>query len=1045
VVTFYCQRTRANLRRVGRTNRRFFLRSEPRGGKDSKETYWRKRNCLDFDPILVFIIVRYIYANDTFKSTALIFCHHLRVSPCAEEWLAIRYRTSCSRDSRLMGSRGQFRLLILLTLIVMFFISQPGLGQVWKTVLLRADSLMAVNQRDTAMLYLEGVATEMGALGRYAEEEIIRERIIVVMRDSLQGDEFDMAPYLNSLAIVCERQGKYVQAESLFVAAGTILSKNPFGNVFLYGGVISNLAMVYDALGEYGKAESILDEAISLIRGIRLDMVLELANKFKDGVSLDKLFETRGTYESAESFIREAIDSARVLFPPGDDRIAFCLGGLATILRNQNRYEEALPVFQEILDIKIRLWGPNDYEVGKVRGNLGYVYTNLDSLPQALTQFDSALVNQQNYFGFWSPDVSQTLEWASTALHKSGRLEEAFDAAQWAFRIRQFLLRENGFFLPERNALLIAQDLHSSLNNCLSSYSDAVKANPSLKASAAGVIVQAKGSVTDIMLEREHIFASESDSAISALVDSLRSYKMKIDYLTSSPDPSENGGMNRNQLQGATDKLEEELARRNSGYRSARDLDTAVAMRIQEKLPENTVLIEFLKYSYCSSNSSLPNVPKYVAAVLWPGTNQRTEVIELGDARPIDVAIDSLGKLLSSIYRDERTPNFDDRRYYANTSNALYHLMWKRIETNLHDGQPIIIAPDGNMNLLSFATLLDDSGKYLIERHPVQYVSSGKSLLRELPLSRAAAGFVAFGNPDFKASPQERLNAYHNVEKRNHQRDMSLAQSARSDPRVTVSTSDTVGKPAPRIGGTRGLNHRSLYIDSLLTKLDSLDYLPDTEREINSVAVGWAAQNPGSTTDIYLSQEASEDVFLEEAPRKKVIYIATHGYFLQGPRDSLSKSGGIHRKSLEIENPLLRSGILLSGASYHVRGGTDAIVNDGVVSAQEVSGMQLWGTSVVILSACETARGNIETGEGVYGLRHAFEIAGAGTVVAALWKIPSGQTADLMGKLFRGNPTSYARQLQLLQIQQIEQLRRNGNDHPYSWGAFIAIGTDDVK
>ena len=139
-----------------------------------------------------------------------------------------------------------------------------------------------------------------------------------------------------------------------------------------------------------------------------------------------------------------------------------------------------------------------------------------------------------------------------------------------------------------------------------------------------------------------------------------------------------------------------------------------------------------------------------------------------------------------------------------------------------------------------------------------------------------------------------------------------------------------------------------------------------------------------------------------------------------------------------LKNPLLRSGIALAGANTWFRGQelpTDA--GDGILTAQDVSALDLSGTQLVVLSCCETGLGDVSTNEGVFGLRRAFVIAGAKTLVMTLWKVPDRQTKALMidfySRMHDGISCGDA-----LREAQLEMKKKM--EDPYYWGAFICQG-----
>jgi CHAT domain-containing protein len=175
----------------------------------------------------------------------------------------------------------------------------------------------------------------------------------------------------------------------------------------------------------------------------------------------------------------------------------------------------------------------------------------------------------------------------------------------------------------------------------------------------------------------------------------------------------------------------------------------------------------------------------------------------------------------------------------------------------------------------------------------------------------------------------------------------------------------------------------------------------------------------------------------------RILHLATHGFFLDDQhldpdtawRDLTSAD---RLAGARFENPLLRSGLLLAGFNTWRKGGdVPAEAEDGMLTAEDVTGMDLLDTELVVLSACETGLGQVHVGEGVFGLRRAFAVAGAKTLVMSLWKVPDEQTQQLMvdfySRILRGEGWAEA-------LRQAQQALRARYPDPYYWGAFICQG-----
>lgn len=185
------------------------------------------------------------------------------------------------------------------------------------------------------------------------------------------------------------------------------------------------------------------------------------------------------------------------------------------------------------------------------------------------------------------------------------------------------------------------------------------------------------------------------------------------------------------------------------------------------------------------------------------------------------------------------------------------------------------------------------------------------------------------------------------------------------------------------------------------------------------------------------------------------MHIATRGYFIKDQVDIKQfTQPELFRQTFDgqrlalgqFENPLLRSFLALAGANNIGQQQDPNQIYDGIATAYEISGMNLQGTDLIVLSACETGLGEVQNGEGVFGLRRAFQLAGAQTVVMSLWKVPDNETKELMidfyTRLKNGECKSQAlRHAQLAMMR--KQREQHGSAHPYFWGAFICAGNPE--
>jgi CHAT domain-containing protein/Flp pilus assembly protein TadD len=231
--------------------------------------------------------------------------------------------------------------------------------------------------------------------------------------------------------------------------------------------------------------------------------------------------------------------------------------------------------------------------------------------------------------------------------------------------------------------------------------------------------------------------------------------------------------------------------------------------------------------------------------------------------------------------------------------------------------------------------------------------------------------------------------------------------------------------------------NRPLQNETRLPGFPELKELPGTKAEADSITKILAARNWKIQT--HLQKEATEEA-IKKIDKPRVLHIATHGFFLKNIKDTEEKVMGMQTAKAK-ENPLLRSGLILAGAAAIAKDTlADIKKEDGILTAYEAAGLDLAGTELVVLSACETGLGEVTNGQGVYGLQRAFRVAGAGAVMMSLWVIDDYATQELMTLFYREwlKDPAAANKHKAFRAAQLK-LKEKYPD-PYFWGAFIMAG-----
>jgi CHAT domain-containing protein len=336
----------------------------------------------------------------------------------------------------------------------------------------------------------------------------------------------------------------------------------------------------------------------------------------------------------------------------------------------------------------------------------------------------------------------------------------------------------------------------------------------------------------------------------------------------------------------------------------------------------------------------------------------------------------SVDDLVKRVRDAVRDPSRSDALTRA---RALDERVFEPVRALTGDAAHLLIAPDGALNLVPFEALVDGRGRFEVQRYAISYLSSGRDVLR-MQVARASAG-----PPVIMADPR-------------------FGEPSAPTPEGAVRAASTVPERStvyfPPLDGTAG---EAAAIEHLLP---------------NAVVLTGAKATKGALMHV-------------TAP--SILHIASHAFFVgdieSPPRD------GARGMTMNVgsNNPLLRSGIALAGANLPSRR------DDGIVTALEASTLNLWGTKLVTLSACDTGVGDVTDGEGVYGLRRAFFVAGAESVVMSLWPVSDYVTRTIMTRYYAGLARGQGRAAALRNVQ-LGMLRDKKSHHPFYWAGFIEAG-----
>jgi len=836
---------------------------------------------------------------------------------------------------------------------------------------------------------LHNLATLYHLNGDYAKAEPLYQRALAIREKALGPEHPYVARGLNNLARLYYEKGDYAKVEPLYQRTLAILEK-ALGQEHPYVALsLNNLAALYSEKGDDAKAEPLYQRALAIREKALGAEHPDVAASLND---LAILYRHKGDYAKAEPLYQRGLAISEKALGPEHPEVATSLNNLAALYRNKGDYAKAEPLYQRALAIREKALGPEHPDVAWPLNNLANLYRLKGDYAKAEPLSQRALAIREKALGTEHPLVAVSLSNLVRLYEARGETAQAIRFQTRACAVSERNLALNLATGSERQKLAYLAILRAESDSAVSLHRNSAPKNAEARHLALTLILQRKGRALDAMSDSLSVLRRRADPQGQAWFDQLKDTSAQLARLVlGGPQemlPAEYPKQIK-ALEEEKEKLEAEIGRSSAEFRALSQSVTVEAVRTA--IPVNAALVEFFAYRPANAKAAKEDErfgpPRYVAYVLRrEGEVQWTE---LGEAKAIDEAIGNLRQAL-------RDPKRADVKQLA---RAVDEKVMRPVRALLGQTRRVFISPDGALNLAPFAALVDEKGKYLIESYELSYLTSGRDLLRlQAPReSRNAPLIVA--NPDFDRAAGEAL----------------ALRSITPPPGQTRQAED-----------------------------DQKEF-----KKINFSALPWTFQE-GSDLKKYLPQATlltgtqATETALKRANAPRILHIATHGFFLQDAENPLAGARGLDFTSFsdlrsaswaaKIENPLLRSGLALAGVNEH-RSGDD----DGVLTAMEAANLDLWGTKLVVLSACDTGVGEVKNGEGVYGLRRALVLAGAETQVMSLWPVSDKETRSLMAGYYKRLLNGEGRAEALRQVQ-LEMLKNPRLRHPFYWASFIQAG-----
>ncbi|MEO8150649.1 MAG: CHAT domain-containing tetratricopeptide repeat protein [Bacteroidia bacterium] len=810
------------------------------------------------------------------------------------------------------------------------------------------------------------------------------------IREKFYGKEhLDYAKSCNNLALVYMELGQYEKSELLYIEAKQTRAKLLGKENREYASSCDNLANLYYSMGQYAKAEPLYIEAIQIRKKV---LGSEHSDYAASCNNLANLYKDIGQYDKAEPLYLESKQILQKVFGKEHPYYTGSCINLADLYRHIGEYKKAESALIQARQIKAKTLGIENPDYARSCYILADLYLEMDEFQKAELLileskeiFGTVLGKQHLDYGLSCANLAR-LYWLK---HQQLKAEEMFKES---FFVKAYNLKAIFLFTNEKEKTAFIKNKLGQGDIPYSFYvSGKLKSEQpySLSLFHRNLILSSSQAVKNQLL-------SSNDTTLSNKYYEWINLKKHLSVLYSKPINERKEDVAK--IEENANQLEKELTRLSSSFKKQQQ--QADWKDIQNKLQADEASIEFASFQYYNSKR-YTDTTLYIAIVLrkdmlLPATislfneKQLTDLLSVNSSKTNNEGINWLYT---------QSGSGENSNLAANKS--LYDLIWKPLEKELKGIKTVYFAPAGLLHRIAFAALPVSNKEVLSDKYKLVQLATTASVTDQQP---------------YYVSASDKLQLYGGI---NYDADSTALKNM------------VISHPIA--------NNNSRSLPSDLTRGEIWKELPGTQEEINGIKNESSSNYTVSLlSGINATEESMKALDGKNAP--VVLHIASHGFFFPDPKDIKTDtsqkftSGKVFKQS---DDPLFRSGILFAGANNAWSGKPIEGIEDGILTAYEVSNMYLPNTKLVVLSACETALGDIQGSEGVYGLQRAFKMAGAQNLVMSLWKVPDAETAEFM-QLFYKN--LFAKKTISNAFYDAQQVMKNKfRNEPYKWAAWVLV------
>ena len=861
---------------------------------------------------------------------------------------------------------------------------------------------VAQSNSDLGGLYL--------AMGNYGAAEPYYQQALTVRKAKLGADAPEVADTENELGNLSRQRGDYPLAETRFKQALAIREKKLPPADPRIAESVGDLAALYQSLGDLKAAEPLLRRALELRQKA---LGADHPSVAESLAQLAELVLVQGNSGEAEQLLLRALKIRETKLGANHPQVAESCSDLGDLYFAKTELGKAEQNYQRSLEIRQKALGAEHPAVARSLFKLASLYRARGDFARAEPLYQKSLQQREKLLGSQHPDVAESLVGLGATLVGTGRTDAALPLLSRALAINEVILRSIGGSSNEARVDAFLRTLRGQEELTYSLLTERLSSD-AMMALVANTALLRKGRSVDEAADTSHALyqgLGPEDQQKLASLREVRTRRADLALSGAGIYPPDVYQKLLKDLQEEEEKLQADLVKNSASLRAKlRSTNPSLILaEVQKAVPEDAALIEIVAYRQYNFRPSAqrpqvgPGPVRYAGIVLTHAG--KPLAFDLGPGQTIDQTI---GHLLAALT--------DPAAEWEESAKALDQLVMAPMRAALAGKTRLFVSPDGQLSLVPFAVLpMGDGGGALVDKIDLSYVTSGRDLLRH-DEGESRTSVALLSDPQF-----------------------SLAQKGGAEPAAQNRAT----------GVYRGL------------RLGKVAPLPGTKQEAKAIEKMFKK----SELNVLSGSDATKREFLKiEQPG--ILHAATHGLFLGDTNKGGDTSRGVVLEDEDsparpvqatataaagaprpafADNPLLSSMLVMAGAETASKispENRDPEVGNGLVTALEVASMNLWGTQLVVLSACETGRGDVSNlGQGVYGLRRAVMVAGAQTLLTSLWKVDDKATRDLMkryyGNLLKGSGRADG-------MREAAQFVRKKHPHPYYWAPFIAIGRSDA-